>query len=201
MGSDFRLILASEGGLATRNSFSHSRLFRKQQIGRGKLSPLMAFDEAFGEWEARMGHCRPPALAPPGRGLAEDAAVAQAITAIALQEALSRLWPRKRWTMDFPRDDIDREDGSGLEFEYQLNTPSLARLYQLKELGRTYIMELRRTLRDKQDLIRMVADDFVEEGYNTTRGGWLVRASAEECSRLCIQCGRAWSARQVDSEG
>jgi hypothetical protein len=40
-----------------------------------------------------------------------------------------------KWTMDFPRDETDREDGSGLEFECQLNTPSLVRLHQLKKLG------------------------------------------------------------------
>ena len=28
-----------------------------------------------------------------------------------------------------------------------------------------------------------------------------MRARAEECTRLCIQCGRAWSARRVDPEG
>jgi len=64
------------------------------------------------------------------------------------------------WTIHFPKDDFYREDGSGLEFECQLNTRSLARLYQLKELGRTNIMALLRTLVDKQDY----ADDFVEEG-------------------------------------
>ena len=47
----------------------------------------------------------------------------------------------------------------------------------------------------------MDAGDFVEEGCHTTRGGWWVRARAKECSRLCIQYGRAWSARQVDPEG
>ena len=76
-----------------------------------------------------------------------------------------------KWTMDFPSDETDREDGSGLEFECQLNSLSLARLHQLKELGRTNIMALRRTLLDKQDLIRMDAGNFVEEGYHTTRGG------------------------------
>jgi len=59
-----------------------------------------------------------------------------------------------KWMIDFPRDDTDREDGSGLEFECLLNT-----------------------------------------------GGWWVRARAKEFSRLCIQCGRAWSVRQVDPEG
>jgi len=29
-----------------------------------------------------------------------------------------------KWTMDFPRDGIDREDSSGLEFEWQLNNPT-----------------------------------------------------------------------------
>jgi len=62
-------------------------------------------------------------------------------------------------------------------------------------------MALRRTLVEMQDLIKMGADDFVEEGYHTTRGGWWVRARAEECTRLCIQCNRAWSAIQVDLEG
>jgi len=47
----------------------------------------------------------------------------------------------------------------------------------------------------------MGADDFVGEGYHTTRGRWWVRARAEECSRLHIQCERAWPARQVDPEG
>jgi len=47
----------------------------------------------------------------------------------------------------------------------------------------------------------MGAHDFVEEEYHTTRGEWWVRARDEECSRLYIQCGRAWSARQVNPEG
>jgi len=47
-----------------------------------------------------------------------------------------------KWTMGFHRDETDREDSSGLEFECQLNTPTLTRLYQLKELGRTNIMAL-----------------------------------------------------------
>jgi hypothetical protein len=74
-----------------------------------------------------------------------------------------------KWMMDFPSDEIDR--GSGLGFECQLNTPSLARLHQLKKLDRTNVMVLQRTLLDKQDLIRMGAGDTVEEGYHTTRGG------------------------------
>jgi len=68
VGSDLRRILASEGDLAKRNSFSHSRFFRKQKVCRGKFSPLMSLDEAFGEWEARTGDCRPPALVRLGRG-------------------------------------------------------------------------------------------------------------------------------------
>jgi hypothetical protein len=99
-----------------------------------------------------------------------------------------------KWTMDFPRDETDREDGSGLEFECQLNAPSLARLHQLKKLGCTNTMAVRRTLFDKQDLLRTDAGGFVDEGYHTTRGEWWVGARAEECSR-------AWSARQVDPEG
>jgi len=59
VGSHLRLILSSEGDLATKNSLSHSRFFRKQKVGRGKFSPLTAFDEAFGEWEAITGDCRP----------------------------------------------------------------------------------------------------------------------------------------------
>jgi len=76
-----------------------------------------------------------------------------------------------KWMMDFPRDETDREDGTDLECECQLNTPSLARLYQLKKLGCTNIMALRRRLLDKQDLLRMDASGFEEEGYHTTRGG------------------------------
>jgi len=225
VGSDIRTILASEGGLVTRSIYSHSRLFRRQQVGRGKFSPLMAFDEAFGEWEARTGDCRPPALVPPGQGLTVSAVDAQAITVLALQGAWHRLrqrrqdkpdllapwhWlsPRKKrillvalldklklpqygwtsvanywcphysmctlsttgthatfippedhrdtekvvldsqaevlkWTTNFPRDEIDRENGSGLEFECQLNTPSLARLHRLRKLGGTNVMALR----------------------------------------------------------
>jgi len=279
VGSDIKIILSSEGGLVTRNIFSHSRLSRWQQVGRGKFFPLMAFDEAFGEWEARTGDCRPLALVPPGQDLTVSAADAQAITELALQGAWHRLrqrrqdkpdplapwhWlsPRKEWILlaklklpqygwisvanywcphynigawcttgthatfiptedhrgaekvvldsqadvpkwmtDFPRDKIDREDGLGLEFECQLNTPSLARLHQFRKLGGTNIMALRKTLHDKQDLLQMDAGDFVDEGYHTTRGGWWLRARAKESFRLCIQCERAWSATQVDPEG
>jgi len=96
-----------------------------------------------------------------------------------------------KWTTEFPRDEIDREDGSGLEFECQLNTPSLARLHQLKKLGGINVMAQRKTLFDKQDLLQMDAGGFVDEGYHNTKGGWWVRARAEECFRLCIQCERA----------
>jgi len=106
-----------------------------------------------------------------------------------------------KWTMDFTRDETDRGDGSGLEFECKLNTPSLARLHQLKKLGCTNIMALQKTLLDKQDLLQMDAGGFVDEAYHTNRGGWWVRVRAEECSRLCIQCERTWSATQVDPEG
>ena len=60
VGSDIGLILAAEGDLATTTAFSHSRLFSKRQVGRGKDSPLQAFNEAFGEWEARTSDCRQP---------------------------------------------------------------------------------------------------------------------------------------------
>ena len=96
-----------------------------------------------------------------------------------------------KWSTDFPGDEIDREDGSGLEFECQLNTPSLARLHHFRKLGGTNVIALRKTLLDKQDLLQMDAGGFLDEGYHTTRGGWWVRARAEECSRLCIQCKRA----------
>ena len=96
-----------------------------------------------------------------------------------------------KWTMEFPRDETDREDGLGLEFECQLDTPSLARLHQLRKLGGTNIMALRKTMLDKQDLLQMDAGGFVDEGYHNTKGGWWVRARAEECFRLCIQCERA----------
>jgi len=75
-----------------------------------------------------------------------------------------------KWTTDFPRDEIDREDGLGLEFECQLNTTSLARLHQFRKLGGTNIMALRKALLDKQDLLQMDAGGFVDEGYHTTRG-------------------------------
>jgi len=94
--SDLKMILTWEGDLVTRNSFSHFRLFRRQQVNRGKFSPLLAFDEAFGEWEARTGDCRPPALAPPGQGLTINAADAQAIIQMALQGAWNRLRQLKR---------------------------------------------------------------------------------------------------------
>jgi len=68
-----------------------------------------------------------------------------------------------KWTKDFPKDDVDREDNLGLKFECQLNTPTLTSLYQLRELGCINTMALRRTLLDRQDLILIGADDFVEE--------------------------------------
>jgi len=217
--------------------------FQKAAGGQGQILP----DEAFGEWEARTGDCRPPALVPPGQGLFVSAANTQAITELALQGAWHRLrqrrqgkpdllapwhWlsPRKewillvalveklklpqygwtsvanywcphynmgtwcttsthatfippedhrdtekmvldsqaevlKWSTDFPGVEIDREDGSGLEFECQLNTPSLARLHHLRKLGGTNVMALRKTLLDKQDLLRMDAGGFLDEGY------------------------------------
>jgi len=80
VGSDIRIILTSEGDLVTKNLFSRPTLFRRQQVGRGEFSPLMAFDEVFGVWEARTGDYRPLALVPPGQGLTVCAAGAQAIT-------------------------------------------------------------------------------------------------------------------------
>jgi len=56
----------------------------------------MAFDEAFGEWEARAGDCRPSALVQPERGLAEDMATVLVGTETTLQGAWSRLRQRKR---------------------------------------------------------------------------------------------------------
>jgi len=103
-----------------------------------------------------------------------------------------------KWSTDFPGVEIDKEDCSGLEFECQLDTPSLARQYHFRKLGGTNVMALRKTLLDKQDLLRMDAGGFLDEGYHTTRGGRWVIARAEECSRLCIQCERTWSATQVD---
>jgi hypothetical protein len=247
--SDLRLILASEGDLATKNSLTHSRFFKRQQVGRGKFSPLTAFDEAFGEWEARTVDCRPPALVPPGRGLAMDAIDAQYITAMALQGAWSRLrqrrrekpdppsplhWlcPRKEWillttlvdklklpdhgwtsvdnywclfhnvgtkctsgthaTLIPPEDHQDEKevvlDSQAAVLKWMIDfgsgLPLLARQYEHMALGRTNAVALRKKLLDKQDLIRMGADDFVEEGYHTTRGGWWVRARDEECCRL-----------------
>jgi len=96
VGSDIRTFMSSEGGLVTKNIYSHSRLFRRQQVGRGKFFPLMAFDEAFGEWEARTGHCRTPALVPPGQELTVSTADAQVITELALQGAWHRLRQRRQ---------------------------------------------------------------------------------------------------------
>jgi len=59
VGSDIRIILTSEGDLVMKNLFSYSRLFKRQQVGRCKFSPLKAFDEAFVEWEARTGNADP----------------------------------------------------------------------------------------------------------------------------------------------
>jgi len=100
VGSDIRTILALEGDLVTRSIYSHSRLFRRQQVGRGKFSPLMAFDEAFGKWEARTGDCRPPALVSPGQGLSVSAADTQAITELVLQGAWHRLRQRRQDNAD-----------------------------------------------------------------------------------------------------
>jgi len=56
--ADIKIILTSEGDLVTKNLFSHSRLSKRQQMGRGKFSPVMSFDEIFGEWEARWPETR-----------------------------------------------------------------------------------------------------------------------------------------------
>jgi len=280
VGSDIRLILAAEGDLAVKEAFFHSDLARKRQVGRSKFSPMQAFNEALGEWEARNGDRRPPTGCSTRQGPAAEAASTQVATETTLREAWHRLRQRKqeapdplppghwleprwlllktlvdklqlpiygwskvkgdgglhhsgtqyttgthttytppedhrdkerltldsqaevlKWTRDFPREDTDREDNTGLEFECQLNTPTLSRLHQLRSLGRTNPMALRRTMLDKQDLIRMGADDFAEDGYYTTRGEWWVRARGEECTRTCVQCGRAWSSKQIDPEG
>ena len=65
-------------------------------MGRGEFSPLMAFDEVFGEWEARTRDCRPPDFVPIGQGLTVCAAGAQAITELALQGAWHRLRQRRQ---------------------------------------------------------------------------------------------------------
>jgi len=96
VGSDIRIILSSEGDLVTKSIFSYSRLFRRQQVGKCKFSPIMAFDQAFGEWEARTGDYKPSALVPPGQGLTVSAAGAQAITELTLQGAWQRLRQRRQ---------------------------------------------------------------------------------------------------------
>jgi len=47
---------------------------------------------------------------------------------------------------------MDREDNTGLEFEYQLSIPMLTnlRLYQIKRLGRINTVALRRTRQHRQ---------------------------------------------------
>jgi len=104
---------------------------------------------------------------------------------------------------DLPRENIDREDNTGLEFECQLSIPTPTRLYELKRLGHINTVALRRTLLERQDLMRMGANDFLEEGFilRAMRRGWWVRARAEECARQFIRWRRAWSATQVDPEG
>jgi len=64
-----------------------------------------------------------------------------------------------------PRENIDRADNTGLEFECQLSIPTPTRLYELKRLGHTNMVALRRTLLERQDLMRMGANDVLEEGY------------------------------------
>ena len=98
MSSDQCVLVSHEYRL----SFSVPILFptpdslKGSKVGRGEFSSSMASDEAFGEWEARTGDCRPPALVPPGQGLTVSAADSQAITGLALQGALRRLRQRRQ---------------------------------------------------------------------------------------------------------
>ena len=55
-----------------------------------------------------------------------------------------------RWTTNFFRERIDRED----------NTPTLTRLHQFRKLGRTNAVTLCRTLLERQDVIQMGREDF-----------------------------------------
>jgi len=59
--ADIRIILTLEGDLVTKNLFSHSRLWKRQQVGRAKFSPVMAFGETFGEWRLGWGTADLPA--------------------------------------------------------------------------------------------------------------------------------------------
>ena len=69
----------------------------------------------------------------------------------------------------------------GLEFRCQPNTPTLNRLRQLVNMcNMGQAAQLRQTLIDNQELIRLREGGYARNGLHTSREGWWVRAVAEE---------------------
>jgi len=99
-------------------------------------------------------------------------------------------------------EDTDEGSTGNLEFLCEMNTLSLKRfayLLQLCQNKRT--TQLRKTLLEQQDLIRMPCSFWTESQHHTCRGGWWVRAMSEELTAKCTQCRRIWPARQLETDG
>ena len=101
------------------------------------------------------------------------------------------------------QDEVDaNRDCGNIEFQCTLNTPSLERLWHLLQLCKSKrTAQLRHTLLDKRDLLRMPISFWEEAGHHTDRGGWWVRACSEELTKKCTRCRRIWPAGQLEREG
>jgi len=82
-------------------------------------------------------------------------------------------------------EDTDEGSMGNLEFLCEMNTLSpkrLAYLLQLCQNNKT--TQLRKTLLEQQDLIRMLRSFWTEPQPHTCRGGWWVRAMSEELCEM-----------------
>jgi len=115
------------------------------------------------------------------------------------QKPCSSLEEVRRWSEanEPGEQSVWKQGNGGLEFRCQLNTPTLDKLRQLESLCNTgQAAQLRQTLIDHQDLIRLREGGYARNGFHTTRGGWWVRAVAEEEAVKCNGCGQTWSVRE-----
>ena len=91
------------------------------------------------------------------------------------QKPCSSLEEVRRWSEanELDEQSVWKQGNGGLEFRCQLNTPTLDRLRQLESLCNTgQTAQLRQTLIDHQDLIRLREGGYARNGLHTSRGGW-----------------------------
>ena len=116
------------------------------------------------------------------------------------QKPCTSLEEVRKWSEAYERDGQQswKQGNGGLEFKCQLNTPTLDRLRQLESLCNAgQAAQLRQTLIDHQDLIRLRERGYARNGLHTSRGGWWVRAVAEEEAAKCNGCDQTWSVREL----